>query len=164
MDVGSCWLMQRLAIIVVLISKPNAGFPSNQVYMHKTNLQFYQDHRHTYFLLILCFCAVFLNLLPNNINRFAMRLATLPFMQFLLFFHLPSLNLLLSSISPFFLLVLIITFPIQTFNASMKLFLSLLTLLAICADCKLIYLCSFVRHGAIYPKTELYDGNETKKF
>lgn len=46
----------------------------------------------------------------------------------------------------------------------MRLLLCLLVLLATCADCKLIYLLSYIRHGAIYPKTQLYDGNETIRF
>ena len=37
-------------------------------------------------------------------------------------------------------------------------------LLLLAANCKLIYLFSMIRHGAIYPKNDLYDGNETKAY
>ena len=46
----------------------------------------------------------------------------------------------------------------------MKLLLLLLVLLPVFSDCKIIYLLSYIRHGAIYPKTTLYDGSEMKKF
>lgn len=42
--------------------------------------------------------------------------------------------------------------------------LLLIILLPIFSNCKIIYLLSYIRHGAIYPKTSLYDGNETRKF
>lgn len=48
-------------------------------------------------------------------------------------------------------------------NAFIEILLSVIMLLSLCADCKLIYLFSLIRHGAIYPKTGLYDGNETKQ-
>lgn len=40
----------------------------------------------------------------------------------------------------------------------------LLLLLAICANTKLIYLYSLIRHGALYPVKQIYNGAEVKRF
>ena len=45
-----------------------------------------------------------------------------------------------------------------------RLVLALLLLLAICAECKLIYLYSLIRHGAIYPVKQIYNGYQTKQY
>lgn len=42
--------------------------------------------------------------------------------------------------------------------------LLILALLILAANCKQLYLFSMIRHGAIYPKNDLYDGNDTKTF
>lgn len=36
--------------------------------------------------------------------------------------------------------------------------------LLVTVQMKLIYALSFIRHGAIYPKNDLYDGSKTKQF
>lgn len=41
-----------------------------------------------------------------------------------------------------------------------KLILASLLLLTICAECKLIYLYSLIRHGAIYPVKQMYNAAE----
>jgi hypothetical protein len=40
----------------------------------------------------------------------------------------------------------------------------LLFLLLACSSCKLLSVFSMMRHGAIYPKNNLYDGNQTSSF
>lgn len=35
----------------------------------------------------------------------------------------------------------------------------IILLLMVTVNCKLLYLFSMIRHGAIYPKNDLYDGN-----
>lgn len=46
----------------------------------------------------------------------------------------------------------------------MKLGFILLLILLACTNCKLQYLFSMIRHGAIYPKNDLYDANQTAMF
>lgn len=46
----------------------------------------------------------------------------------------------------------------------MKASLLIFSLLILTTHCKLLYLFSMIRHGAIYPKNDLYDGNQTKAF
>lgn len=45
-----------------------------------------------------------------------------------------------------------------------QLLVFVLLLLAICADAKLIYLFSLIRHGALYPVKQIYNGAEVKRF
>jgi hypothetical protein len=45
----------------------------------------------------------------------------------------------------------------------MKSLITLLTLLLL-ANSKLVYLTELFRHGARYPVTDIYDGNETKPY
>lgn len=44
--------------------------------------------------------------------------------------------------------------------------MNLLVLIVLAATCssKLLSLFAMIRHGAIYPKNDLYDGNQTKLF
>ncbi len=35
----------------------------------------------------------------------------------------------------------------------------ILLVLVLCSNCKLLSLFTMIRHGAIYPKNDLYDGN-----
>jgi hypothetical protein len=44
----------------------------------------------------------------------------------------------------------------------MKLRYLLILVLLACTSSKLISLFAMIRHGAIYPKNDLYDGNQTK--
>lgn len=46
----------------------------------------------------------------------------------------------------------------------MKASLLIFSLLILDTHFKLLYLFSMIRHGAIYPKNDLYDGNQTKAF
>jgi hypothetical protein len=46
----------------------------------------------------------------------------------------------------------------------MQISLLLLFLLVVGSNCKLLYLFSMIRHGAIYPKNNLFDGNQTSMF
>lgn len=41
----------------------------------------------------------------------------------------------------------------------MKASFLIFSLLILATNCKLLYLFSMIRHGAIYPKNDLYDGN-----
>lgn len=45
-----------------------------------------------------------------------------------------------------------------------RLVVLLLLLLAELADAKLIYLYSLIRHGALYPVKQIYNGAEVKRF
>lgn len=40
----------------------------------------------------------------------------------------------------------------------------LITVLLVICNSKLLSIFAMIRHGAIYPKNDLYDGNETKLF
>ena len=42
--------------------------------------------------------------------------------------------------------------------------LTLFFLFAIIVDCRLIYLYSLIRHGAIYPVKQIYNGYQTKQY
>ena len=46
----------------------------------------------------------------------------------------------------------------------MKIIILISVFLLIGVNTKLLYLFSLVRHGAIYPKNNLYDGNETAQY
>lgn len=45
-----------------------------------------------------------------------------------------------------------------------QLVVAVLLLLVICADAKLIYLFSMIRHGALYPVDQIYNWAEMKRF
>lgn len=46
----------------------------------------------------------------------------------------------------------------------MKVRYLLIVALVVCTSSKLLSLFGMIRHGAIYPKNNLYDGNETAEF
>ncbi len=46
----------------------------------------------------------------------------------------------------------------------MKIIILISIFLLLGANTKLLYVFSMIRHGAIYPKNNLYDGNETSQY
>jgi hypothetical protein len=46
----------------------------------------------------------------------------------------------------------------------MKIIILISIFLLLSVNTKLLYVFSMIRHGAIYPKNNLYDGNETSQY